>query len=262
MSHHEHSKNGTFLERKALILLSSCPDETGVVGYVIYQCQAVKSLGRNQSSGSYVEHSPFSVLSHQCASGEIKTWNGSSIASVFLASASFQFDLRQRHSRVSSHTRAQDIQLEKAICTLGVIRTPGCGLEALVISSMGVYSGVVLQAGEKGNLMSFEIASYYLSDIISGGDAALMGFYTWTLLLASGRMICWIVPSMSHHHSPTKVKATPIYVRLLACSISPSHSFSAPRPEKKTSPRMPCVGSCVPWAQQQRGCTGRQQRQE
>jgi hypothetical protein len=209
MSPHAHSKKGTFLERKALVLLSSRPDETGVVGYLLYQFQVVKSLGRNRSSGSYVEHSPFSVLSRQCASGEIKMRNGSSITSVFLASASFHFDLRQRHSRVSSHTRTAETQLEKAICTLGIIRTPGCGLEALVISSMRDYSGVVLQLGEKGNLMSFEIASYHLSDLIHGGDAALIGFYTWTLLLASGKMICWIVPSMSHHCSPTKVKAPP-----------------------------------------------------
>lgn len=204
-------------ERKATVLVASVAGLKGTVDYLAFQFQAIPSVGRTQSSESYQEHNPFSVLSKQCASGHIECpVDGSSVASVFLASASFQFDLRQRGSKFSAFN-SPATEPNEIIGAVGVLRTPGCGLEAVALTSAGSSrSAAMLGSHAKGNKVSTgrsdmkasEISSYWLSDIILGqrpistefGGRAKIDFFVWTFQVANGKVYSWFVPCLEFMH--------------------------------------------------------------
>ena len=215
------SKAGKQHERKALVLLSSLPRFMGSVDFLAFQLQAVHSVARTQSSESYQEHHPFSVLSRQCSGGQVQCpLDGSSIASVFLASASFQFDLRLRTNRSSNGAQQESNQIVGA---LGVIRTPGCGVEAITLTSSGPSRSTTILGKSEGNvslldsndeMKSNEISSYWLSDIMLAqhsispnfGGQAVMDFFVWTFQIGNGKVFCWFVPCLVFPTTKTSVR--------------------------------------------------------
>lgn len=72
----------------------STNDDTCEIEYVAFQLQIARRE-TNDAAESYVEHKPYSVIAHVPSNGTIK--NGprlvGPISAVFLASASFRFDL-------------------------------------------------------------------------------------------------------------------------------------------------------------------------
>lgn len=211
-------------ERKALVLLSSFTTDNS---FLVYQFQAIASVGRTQSSDSYTEQNPYSVLTRQCSAGTPR--NGESTASAssyFLAGASFQFDLRQKRIRTArdalSGPTSRGGEANELIGTIGVVRSPGGGLSAVVLTSKGpsiVLSildrdghGIVRQ-GQRQPLKSSEISAYWLSDIIlaqrsistSYGENVLIDFYVWTLQLADGGVLSWFVPCLRFCFFPSAV---------------------------------------------------------
>ena len=203
------------MERKAVVLLSSITEQSGVTDFLVYQFQVIPSVGRSQSSDSYVEHSPFSVLSKQCSSGVVRAKGvGDSTISVFLASASFQFDLRQRKSRISRDdmpplSDPEVGEVNAIVGTIGLITSPG-GLDAVVITSKGpslvlaIFSTNNTEQGQGKPIKSSEISSFCMSDVLlaqrsistSYGENALLDFYVWTFQLADGRIHSWFVPCL------------------------------------------------------------------
>ncbi|CAB9526652.1 expressed unknown protein [Seminavis robusta] len=177
-----------------------------------------------------------------CSGGTVHTGtNGSSITSFFIASASFQFDLRQRRTSHSiSSNSSSPLTLEDFICAIGVTRTPGCGLEVVVVTSEGPLSNTpVLGKALPGmnDLKSAEIASYYLSDTVNpectnalGGSLVSMGFYVWTFQLASGKLFCWIVPFPSQQSTAENVSSK--VMRGILCPIGTSTTWLQKSPTK------------------------------
>lgn len=193
-------------ERKAVVMLTSCQDEVGLTQYIVFQLQVIPSIGRSQNSDSYVEHRPYSIFCLQASAGEMKTADDSSVATVFLASASFQFDLRRMRFGGSSTTEPSANEI---VGTIGIIKSPGGGLDAVVLTSMGPsrISAVLESQGDDDTreaLKCSEISSYWLSDFVhaqrsivtSFQENALMDLYAWAFLRADGEMLTWFVPCL------------------------------------------------------------------
>ena len=204
------ASEGKHRGRKALVMLTSTEDSVGLTKYILYQLQVIPSVGRTQSSDSYVEHRPYSVLSKQASAGEIKTGDDTSGSTVLLASASFQFDLRHRWKFGSNESASSTGEkVNEIVGTVGIIKSPGCGLDAVVLTSIGPSRiAAVIDSQDKGNakrpLKSSEISSYWLSDFIHAqrsilttyGESALMDFYAWTFQRADGKVLTWFVPCL------------------------------------------------------------------
>ena len=201
----ESSALGRKRERKAVVMLTTTESSTGMTGYIVSQLQVIPSVGRTQSSGSYAEAHPYSVLSKQASTGEIKTGDGRTGSTVFLASASFQFDLRQK----MNFSPGAGHEANEIVGTIGVIKSPGSGLDALVLTNNGFSRiAAILEKQDNKNetakLQSSEISSYWLSDFIHAqrtlvtaqSENALMDFYAWTFQLVDGKLLTWFVPCL------------------------------------------------------------------
>jgi hypothetical protein len=202
--------------RKAVVLLSSEEDHKGTITFRMLQFQVIPSFKR-QTSGSYNEQNPYTVLSRQCSVGEIsKALDGSSIACVFLAGASFQFDL------IHKSPNEPTSRVKEIVGTIGVLRSPGIGLEAIAVTSTGASQATLLSNfGEPENntqnlkktLKSSEISAYWLADVVKGrqsvitkyGENATIDFFVWTLQQADGELLCWFVPCLEFHAFPSEV---------------------------------------------------------
>lgn len=192
-------------ERKAVAILTATKDSAGMTSYIVSQLQVIPSVGRTQSSGSYAEVHPYSVLSKQASAGEIKTGDGNTGSTVFLASASFRFDLRQKMKFSSgAGQKANEI-----VGTIGVIKSPGSGIDALVLTNSGPSRITAIHdkqhnQNEKKKLRSSEILSYWLSDFIHAqrnlvtaqSENAFVDFYAWTFQLGDGKLLTWFVPCL------------------------------------------------------------------
>lgn len=189
-------------ERKAVAILTATKDSAGMTSYIVSQLQVIPSVGRTQSSGSYAEAHPYSVLSKQASAGEIKTGDCNTESTAFLASASFRFDLRQKMN--GSGQKANEI-----VGTIGVIKSPGSGIDALVLTNSGPSRITAIHdkqhnQNEKKKLLSSEILSYWLSDFIHAhrnlvtaqNENAFVDFYAWTFQLRDGKLLTWFVPCL------------------------------------------------------------------
>lgn len=80
--------------RRAMALVSSLSSESSEIDHVLFQLQVV-AMDSKEPIESYVDKKPYVVYGNDISSGTIR--NGLSIeepvSSVFLASASFRFDL-------------------------------------------------------------------------------------------------------------------------------------------------------------------------
>jgi hypothetical protein len=83
--------------RRAVVFVSATNNETCQIDYVTFHLQVVEKE-TNDAIESYVDQKPYSVFAQVVSEGIIK--NGlrvaDPIAAVFLASASFRFDLSQK----------------------------------------------------------------------------------------------------------------------------------------------------------------------
>ena len=209
-------------ERKAVVLLTSEQGQNGTVDFVVYQLQTTPSI-KTQSSDSYKEQNPYSILSRCCSIGQFPEGPpNSSISGLFLASASFQFDLVRQKSNADNRSNGGGHQTSEIVGTVGVFRSPGFGLDAIVVTSAGLSKVIsVFNYNEHGNAMlilqksmkSLEVSSYWLSDVVNAtrpistsyGENGLIDLFVWTIQLTDGKLLCWFVPCLEFHSTPSQV---------------------------------------------------------
>lgn len=216
-----------------MALLTSTQDSSGSVRYLTYQMQTVPSV-KTKKADSYHEQEPYSVLSRLCSKGEFSgVQEGSFISSVFLASASFQFDLLSSTSPNLSVNGENKSKSNEIVGTVGVVRSPGSGLEAVAITSSGPSKSVYMFSfHDYGNAMlhlentlkSTEVSSYWLADVVNGtrpistnfGEKALIDLFVWAIQLADGTLLSWFVPCLEFHPFPSDVRTLPDLFRMLS----------------------------------------------
>ena len=164
--------------RRAVVLIS---DESSNTTFAVYQLQA--SQWRPRKAASYRDLLPFIVQSRLASSSSV-----GSASTLFLASASFLFDLEE-----SKHPNgASDY-----VATLGVVRNPGGGIDAMAIAAAGVQSvGEVV--GPDSLRTRSELASYWLADFIVNKPVehgVVADCFAWCLEMADGSLYCWSAPS-------------------------------------------------------------------
>ena len=90
------AKSGGDSKRRAVVFVSSSNIEACSVDFAIFQLQLTRGKLRGFSRAeSYVEQKPYSVLVHPSCNGTIRKGSPSvgPVSSLFLAGASFRFDL-------------------------------------------------------------------------------------------------------------------------------------------------------------------------
>lgn len=189
-------------QRKAVVLLSA---DDYVTKYQVFQLQV---SSKQSDSAPYRDPLPYEVRARMAAANEIK-----SPAEVFLAGASFAFDLNETIDSV-----AKLAQIEY-IATLGVLRTPGNGVDALAVSGSNVAAiGEVVKPAS--SLDECTISSYCQTDFVRGrffGEGAAkmqVDCFVWLLQLSNGRLFCWSVPF---------VQSTNDWQKLLSASVLVDH---------------------------------------
>eukprot|EP00980_Cylindrotheca_fusiformis_P001288 scaffold333_cov133-Cylindrotheca_fusiformis.AAC.14 len=158
-----HSKNKAVKQsRRAVVFVSSTDTNASEVNYVTFQLQ----LCKKEENGS--EKRSIMILARNVISGILKdgTRSVGPISSVYLAGASFRFDLKN---------------------PVGVTRTPG-GLEVISLDSANrAWTAPVISADE--------VSKIWLIDIVHGGNRRLDSF-VWAVELLNGDLFCWSVPSL------------------------------------------------------------------
>jgi hypothetical protein len=90
-----------FSQRRAVVFVSTTNENTCEIEYVAFQLQIAPR--ETNAAEFYVEHKPYSVIAHVPSKGTIK--NGprlvGPISAVFLASASFRFDLVAKRGKTT-----------------------------------------------------------------------------------------------------------------------------------------------------------------
>lgn len=186
--------------RKAVVLLSAATDgsdrETGI-RYATFQLQVkpIESVDTEAASGQL----PYTTLCRCVSHGEVRLRDRSAVSAlvsgIFLAGASFSFDLRQGEE-------GQALGFDEYICTLGIIRSPGGGLHGVTVTTAGAtVAAPVLIQGSK----ICDVPVYFLSDVVLGAQhgegngkhASTSNYHAWTIEQADGQMFCWFVPSTS-----------------------------------------------------------------
>lgn len=175
---------------RAVILVSHHQSMT----YMAYQLQAIDS-----SPASVVDEpqNQCRVLTRLCSTGVLQPSYHSEVgSSVFLAGASFQFDLSESLGGFNTHAY---------VGTIGIIQSDGC-LSAVCITPTGPnFGGVVIPASSEDGSYRSQIASFWLSDdmeeIQMSNSKSIerdssSSFY-WTVTRNDGRTYCWRVPLFS-----------------------------------------------------------------
>jgi hypothetical protein len=197
-----YSKNiATRQSRRAVIFVSSTDTDASEMQYSAFQLQ----LSMKDTIKS--EKKSFSILTKNVISGIIKDGTRSigPISSIYLAGASFRFDLenpgKQRRPlsefwqlsfvfKRSTNTLLvllKDAPSESFVVTLGVARTPG-GLEVISLDSANnAWTAPVINAAE--------VSKVWLVDIVHGGTRRVDTF-VWAVELLNGELFCWSVPSL------------------------------------------------------------------
>jgi hypothetical protein len=178
--------------RRAAVLVSSTNPGTCDMDYSFYRLQVSKpNTTSNALADSYHELKPYLVIVQASIRGALK--NGTRlvgpISSVFLAGASFDFDL----SNSQKPTDGEDT--DDTIATLGVVRSPG-GIEAVNLSHNNKSYMASVSAEDE------EVSKIYLADVICGsnlqpcqnGESHPIDAFVWTIEFLSGEICCWTVP--------------------------------------------------------------------
>jgi hypothetical protein len=179
--------------------------------YQLYQLEM-------ESDGTYddSQETRFVVKAKKCSDGQLLEPESSSeaaVSGIFLASASFDFDSVKSES--TRHLNGDQNDSSTAFhATVGIIRSPCEGLEAVLISSVGVHDRKEIIAGAGSSFTarpSSEVSSYWHSHTIPFDPSLtketkrVESFFVWSIELCDGTMICWSVPYVGG--SRTKVSA-------------------------------------------------------
>lgn len=182
--------SSTHTKRRAVVLVSATNAATCDMEYSCYRLQVSKpTTGSALPADSYHELKPYIVVVEHTMHGMLK--NGarsvSPISSVFLAGASFDFDLTKKAEETNE-------SMEETIATLGVVRSPG-GIEAVNLSrnNKAYVASVSNEA---------EVSKLSLADIICGsnlqssrdGESHPIDAFVWTIEFLNGEILCWTVP--------------------------------------------------------------------
>jgi hypothetical protein len=172
------------LSRKAVVVLA---DSSVSTHFQVFQMQVFPR--KTDNATSYAGRKSYAAIARFSASGSI----GYS-ASIFLASASFSFDLHPR-KQVHGFHRLDD----NYVATCGAIRAYGGGVDALIISEAAVSSTkAVLDPANscRDSTTASELSRFWLANIITSEDIVS---FSWILQLADGRLLCWTVPCITDH---------------------------------------------------------------
>jgi hypothetical protein len=193
--------------RKAVVVLA---DSSASTHFQVFQMQVFPR--KTDNATSYAGRKAYAAIARFSASGSI----GYS-ASIFLASASFRFDL---HPRKQVHS--SDILDDKYVATCGAIRAYGGGVDALIVSEAGVLStkSVLDPVNScQGSTTASELSRYWLANIVTSEDIVS---FAWILQLANGRLMCWTVPCITDHDAEDS-RSEPATVADGSCVIIANH---------------------------------------
>jgi len=193
----EEQSGGRKIPRRAVALVYSADLETMKYKCLVFQLQVTRNkVSSSRSSEPYVVRRPFYVMAlnvfNTCMN---EKYCPGPVTSAFIASANFQFDLRQSSRRKSK----LEIEEKHCIATLGVARSPG-----------GIHAVSLFKNGETSvaSLSKHEISKYHLSDqimhsVLSNGICAPATRLVWTIELLNGNVICWSVPLINKSQTST-----------------------------------------------------------
>lgn len=179
--------------RRAVVLVSSTHPGTCDMNYSFYRLQVSKpDSSSNALADSYHELKPYLVIVQESIQGALKNGTRSvgPISSVFLAGASFDFDL------ATNKTNTGGSDGDDTVATLGVVRSPG-GIEATNLSNSNKAYMAPVSAEDE------EVSKICLGDVICGsssqscsenGEFHPIDAFVWTIEFLSGRICCWTVP--------------------------------------------------------------------
>ncbi|CAJ1952662.1 unnamed protein product [Cylindrotheca closterium] len=166
--------DGAQQARKAVVFVASTDPEASELVYTTFQLQLSTPLkGRSEKRSN-------SVLTSKTISGILKDGTRSigPISSIFLAGASFRFDLQDR----CTSTLASSL-----VATVGVVRSPG-GLEVISYDARNTACQSTL-------VHTDELSKISLVDVVHGADR-LVDTFVWAIELLNGEIFCWSVPSL------------------------------------------------------------------
>ena len=194
-------------------------DRTGNVHYHVYQLE-VDSDGINQDT----QEARFVVKAKLSSEGNLTSPSDSTnaaVSGVFLASASFDFDnvsdtplsVRNLYGTSNDSSSADSTVTRTYLATIGIIRSPCEGLEAVFITTDGVDGRKEIIAGACSvftSRPSSEVSSFWHSHTIPFDPSVkcdknrVESFFVWSIELCDGNLLCWSVPYVGG--SPSKVR--------------------------------------------------------
>ncbi len=170
------------------MLVSSTNPGTCDMDYSCYRLQVCKVETNIPLADSYHELKPYCVITKEAIHGPLK--NGARsvgpISSVFLAGASFDFDL------LSSSKNSEDDE-DEMIVTLGIVRSPG-GIEAVNLTGTNkAFISSILDDNEVSKICLADIMGCNNANPYNGRNV-LINAFVWTIELLNGHLYCWTVP--------------------------------------------------------------------
>jgi hypothetical protein len=162
--------------RKAAVLVA---DESSNASFVIYHLQVARWMPRTASS--YKDMLPLIVLARLASHSSVGT-----ASALFLASASFSFDLESNSS--------QRFDESDYIATLGVVRGPS-GVDGIAFSSSNAIA--FREVVPLPDLQSHsELVSCWIADSIPGNPGRDVGEdkVAWFLEMSNGDLHFWLAP--------------------------------------------------------------------
>ena len=174
-------------ERRAVVFLSSTNFEMSEMNYTSFQLQLTRAKAQGVTGG-FGNQKQFSILAKKVIQGTFKdgTRSVGPISSVFVAGASFRFDLESDNE-----------QNEHFVATIGISRTPG-GLEVISLDTENrAYISPVVSADE--------VSKVWLADIVNESGHIASHHWerascVWAIELINGELFCWSVPCLSLIH--------------------------------------------------------------
>lgn len=171
-------------ERRAVVFLSSTNFEMSEMNYTSFQLQLTRAKAQGVTGG-FGNQKQFSILAKKVIQGTFKdgTRSVGPISSVFVAGASFRFDLESDNE-----------QNEHFVATIGISRTPG-GLEVISLDTENrAYISPVVSADE--------VSKVWLADIVNESGHIASHHWerascVWAIELINGELFCWSVPCLT-----------------------------------------------------------------
>ena len=176
--------------RRAIALVYSTDLATAEYNFLVFRLQVFRNkvVSSHSSEASYIARRPFYIMAREALRGRMNcNDNSGPVTSVFIASACFQFDLRQLKKK-----KAVEVDEGDFIATLGVVRTPG-GIQALSVFKNGETCSAFLTNCE---VSKYQLSDRILSGVHSSSRRTPIIRFMWTIELLNGNVVCWSTPSI------------------------------------------------------------------